>query len=178
MYQGVTWITPLPVFVEKTLYHGIIVNLSTVVRVVCILIKRDSTRLLGNKSRLPSKPSIPHSDPVSPVVSSFLDFVCVLVTHSESMPHSTSGELSPVPNQEDILLPDAPANDLDLESGDGESNDPGDPSIPPPNTINDAAKIDVKLEDLFNDDDEEDDEFPSSGPSSGTIPSSPPAAPV
>jgi len=94
------------------------------------------------------------------------------------MPHSTSEELSPAPNQEDSLMPDAPANGIDIENEDAESSDPSDPYVPPTSTISDAAKTDVKLEDLFNDDDEDDEEFPSSGPSSGNIPSIPPAAPV
>lgn len=94
------------------------------------------------------------------------------------MPHSTSEELSHIPDHEDSLMPDAPANGIDIENEDAENSDPSDPYVPPTRAIGDAAKIDVKLEDLFNDDDEDDEEFPSSGPSNGNIPSSPPAAPV
>ena len=90
------------------------------------------------------------------------------------MPHSTSEELSTATKQEDVILPDAPEGDNDG----GESSDPGDAPLLPSNSTKDPAKIDFKLEELFNDDDEDDEEFPSSGPPSGNMPSSPPAAPL
>ena len=84
-----------------------------------------------------------------------------------------------MPNQEDSILPNAPPNDRDVENEDEESSNSGHAAIDPSDTFNDPAKTDVKLEDLFNDDDDEDDdEFPSSGPTTADMPSSPPAAPV
>ncbi len=83
-----------------------------------------------------------------------------------------------MPNQEDSVLPDAPANGIDVNSGDGESSDLDDPPVHPTDGVRNPALMDVKLEDLFKDEDEDDDEFPSSVPTSGNIPSSPPAAPV
>ena len=94
------------------------------------------------------------------------------------MPHSTSKELSPVANQEDAHLPDAPAVNLNVKNDGGGSSDSGDALMLPDDATKDSSKMDVKLEDLFNDDDEEDEEFPSSGPPSENMPSSPPAAPM
>ena len=94
------------------------------------------------------------------------------------MPHSTSEDMSPAPNQEDILLPDASGNGIDNKLEDEESSDSGTSSDHPVDRKEDSAKIDVKLEDLFNDDDESDEEFLSSGPPSGNMPSSPLEAPV
>ena len=97
------------------------------------------------------------------------------------MPHSVSPEASP---QEDSILPDAPPHAL-IEAENDESTDDlakGD------SLVTDATKIDhktteVKLEDLFNTDDEEDEEFPSSSAQSGSNlgkmdGNSPPAAPL
>ena len=91
------------------------------------------------------------------------------------MPHLTSKELS---NQDYSLVPNAPVDDDENEIHDKGSSDSGDPLILPDDAVKDPAKIEVKLEDLFNTDDEDDDEFPSSRPTGENIPSSPPVAPV
>ncbi|KAG8529197.1 uncharacterized protein KY384_005832 [Bacidia gigantensis] len=68
----------------------------------------------------------------------------------------------------DNTLPDAPP--IDGEEASDES----------PATLvdNGGRKADVKLEDLFNDDDDSDDEFRSSSNDTGKVESSPPAAPI
>ena len=86
------------------------------------------------------------------------------------MPHSTvTDPVAPSsPTEEDSVLPDAPPHALD-EVKEEEHGD----------TIREAPKADVKLEDLFNDDDDEDDdEFSSSGAVTAKVESSPPAAPL
>ena len=77
------------------------------------------------------------------------------------MPHATqpANASSPVRSSEDEELPDAPSPGNDGEDGVSEK------------------KEDVKLEDLFNDE-ESDEEFASSGSTLGKVESSPPAAPV
>lgn len=97
------------------------------------------------------------------------------------MPHSVSPEAF---LQEDSILPDAPTHAL-IEAEDDESFDDLVKSDSP---VTDVAKIDkktteVKLEDLFNTDDEEDEEFPSSSAQNGSDlrkmeGNSPPAAPL
>ena len=95
------------------------------------------------------------------------------------MPHSVSSETSPA--VEDSLLPDArpeqPNEDRDLDdSGDSVSaKDLEESEAKKP-----TSTADVKLEDLFNSDDE-DDEFPTSSAlddGAKVEGSSPPAAPV
>ena len=94
------------------------------------------------------------------------------------MPHSISPEASPA--EEDSLLPDAPPEPLAEETDGHESeNSPSrhDQNETPTRVPKSAE---VKLEDLFNTDDE-DDEFPTSSAPDGTAKvegSSPPAAPV
>lgn len=86
------------------------------------------------------------------------------------MPHSTLDDNAmPSPRQasEDEIMPDAPA--------------PKDENVEKPTDLAhavEAQKEEVKLEDLFNDDDSEDEEFPSSSIPDTKIESSPPAAPV
>ena len=95
------------------------------------------------------------------------------------MPHSTvTDPVAPSsPTEEDSVLPDAPPHALDevkeeREEADENEQEDGD-------TIREAPKADVKLEDLFNDDDDEDDdEFSSSGAATAKVESSPPAAPL
>lgn len=86
------------------------------------------------------------------------------------MPHSTIAEqeLSSDQMDEDTDLPDATITKD--EHIDGES-DSGIRTDGP-------QKQDVKLEDLFNDEDSDDEEFPSSSAPDGKVESSPPAAPV
>ena len=67
--------------------------------------------------------------------------------------------------EEDMDLPDAPPL--------GEDNT--DNRLPPSDS---AQKQDVKLEDLFHDEDSDDEEFPTSGTSNGKMQSSPPAVPM
>ena len=83
------------------------------------------------------------------------------------MPHSTLDDpmSAPEPTEGDIILPDAP------EFKEDDSNE----SLP---RAQKAQRQDVKLEDLFNDEDSDDEEFPSSSVSNTKAESSPPAAPV
>lgn len=88
------------------------------------------------------------------------------------MPHSVSPEDSPMPVDEDGVLPDAPTNPTtEAESSQDESK----PT--PEKSANDneqsESKGDVKLEDLFNDEDDEDEEFPSSSAVDSKMASSP-----
>lgn len=95
------------------------------------------------------------------------------------MPHSVSPEASPA--AEDSVLPDAPPEpisepDQDLSSSHGDTPTPSngnavDGSVKP------VPKEDIKLEDLF-DDDEEDEEFPSSSAPDVKMESSPPQEPM
>ncbi|KAL8721738.1 MAG: hypothetical protein Q9225_001636 [Loekoesia sp. 1 TL-2023] len=89
------------------------------------------------------------------------------------MPHSLSSRESQDAADEDSILPDAPpANPEASTAGDGGDLDGSHAAV------QDPAKTNVKLEDLFDDDDEDDEEFPSSGVTNGTAPSSsPPASP-
>lgn len=84
------------------------------------------------------------------------------------MPHSVSGSASPPTEEDNSSLPDAPsphASEQDSQTKDGIGK-------------NDNIKIDIKLEDIFNDEDDEDEEFPSSEATKGKMESSPPAAPM
>ncbi|KAI4106277.1 MAG: hypothetical protein L6R37_002259 [Teloschistes peruensis] len=89
------------------------------------------------------------------------------------MPHSVHSVSAEEPENlmdEDSILPDAPPAGLEFsESDDGQGNNS-------PNAVmQNAAKENIKLEDLFDDDDDE--KFPSSGLSNETANSSPPATP-
>ena len=79
------------------------------------------------------------------------------------MPHSTHPDNGPqlVEDQNAEDLPDAPPLEKGSDQEDGSA----------------LKKQDVKLEDLFNDEDS-DEEFTSSGATNGKIESSPPAAPM
>ena len=83
------------------------------------------------------------------------------------MPHSTLDDSLPSPKDadEDIDLPDAPPLNEHV-------NNNGIPSA------NDTQKQDVKLEDLFNDEDSDDEEFPNSSISNEKMESSPPGNPL
>lgn len=90
------------------------------------------------------------------------------------MPHSTPSDESVSQEDEDDILPDAPpTNATDT------TDLPGDDIMECEEGKHDVDKMDIKLQDLFNDMDEEDDEFSSSklDPKVKTE-SSPPAAPV
>ena len=86
------------------------------------------------------------------------------------MPHSTMTEQEPPSDQmdEDTDLPDATINKDEHHDGESDSGTRTD----------EPQKQDVKLEDLFNDEDSDDDEFPSSSAPDGKVESSPPVAPV
>lgn len=90
------------------------------------------------------------------------------------MPHSTPSDQSDSQEDEDDLLPDAPPTDAT------DATDlPGDVAMESEEEKIEEEKMDVKLQDLFNDMDEEDDEFSSSRPDSKVkTESSPPAAPM
>lgn len=86
------------------------------------------------------------------------------------MPHSVSAEEPKDPMDEDSILPDAPPVGLEAsESDDGQIDDSSNA------VIQDPSKENIKLEDLFDDDDDE--KFPSSSLSNETANSSPPASP-
>jgi len=95
------------------------------------------------------------------------------------MPHSTVSDPVDTSSQaeEDELLPDASAQALDGLK-DEDSDDANEEGSKPNNSTHQASKADVKLEDIFNDDDDEDEEFPSSGATTGKVESSPLAAPL
>lgn len=91
------------------------------------------------------------------------------------MPHSTPSDKSDSQEDEDDLLPDAPAPNA------ADTTDlAGDVAMKMEEGENGEDKMDVKLQDLFNDMDEEDDEFSSSKVDSNVKieSSSPPAAPM
>ena len=87
------------------------------------------------------------------------------------MPHSISPLLVPNAAQEDSTLADAPLDALDDNVDYGSGND----MTGTEGKIN--MKTEVKLEDIFNDD-EDDDEFQSSGTPNSKVESSPPAPPM
>lgn len=90
-----------------------------------------------------------------------------------AMPHSVSPEPSSPATEsreEDSTLPDAPTHNVDQQDIALKGDDPE-------STATGSVKEEVRLEDLFNDDDE-DDEFPSSSPPDAKVESSPPAAPL
>lgn len=97
------------------------------------------------------------------------------------MPHSTVSEplLSDGWVEEDIILSDAPEQvpdpakeegKMDINNGASQSED----------SIGEASRTDIKLEDLFNDvnDDDDDDEFSGLRASSTNNESNPPGAPL
>ncbi len=88
------------------------------------------------------------------------------------MPHSLSSEGNLDSADEDGVLPDAPPADP------GASNvDVGGDSGSPHTLMHEPSQADIKLEDLFADDDE-DEEFPSSGVTDASaLESSPPVGP-
>ena len=93
------------------------------------------------------------------------------------MPHSTAADLvtPSSPFEEDSELPDAPSHALDIQDNRvGDDQRISEIEIP----VQEELKTDIKLEDLFNDDDEDDEEFPSSGATTGMVEDSPPAVPM
>ena len=97
------------------------------------------------------------------------------------MPHSVSSDMSV---GDDGALPDAPHSDPPLAPEASAMQDESLAADEPASTTNERVakkKTEVKLEDLFPDD-EEDDEFTSSAPPSSNanakVPSSPPLEPL
>ena len=90
------------------------------------------------------------------------------------MPHSTPSDNSDSQDDDLDFLPDAPPTDA------ADTTDlPGDVAMEVEEGKNDVDKMDVKLQDLFNDMDEEDDEFSNSKVDSTVkTESSPPEAPM
>lgn len=87
------------------------------------------------------------------------------------MPDPTSSEASTPVSDEDISLPDAQAEEQDEEQDEERENQASSSSEQPEDSaVNETSRADVKLEDIFDKDD--DDEFPSS---SSNIPSSSPS---
>lgn len=87
------------------------------------------------------------------------------------MPHSLPLEENKNPVDEDTILPDAPP--MIAEAADADAKDDLDSSC----AVKASSNGPVKLEDLF-DDDEEDEEFPSSAITDETAPGSSPPATV
>ena len=90
------------------------------------------------------------------------------------MPHSTADEFTSVPQaaEEDTEIPDAPP----VNGGEVSSDGSGDGYVADKSQPNGVHKQEVKLEDLFNDDDKDDEEFPSSSAPTDNAGSSPLAA--
>lgn len=96
------------------------------------------------------------------------------------MPHSVSSE-APSP-AEDSILPDAPAEPR-LEQDDSGDNTQDDATTQSNSgevvdSVSRPQTDEVRLEDLFNDDEDDDEEFPSSGATDVKMASSPPQAPM
>ncbi len=89
------------------------------------------------------------------------------------MPHSTADQLSHCA-KEDIEVPDAPSPDRGVSGSEGSR----DGSVVDTSRINRINKEEVKLEDLFNDDQDDNDEYNTSSASVENGGFSPPAAPV
>jgi len=88
------------------------------------------------------------------------------------MPHSVSPPASPSVAQEDSIIPDAPLPaPLD-------SNTPSSSDGQNGNGAEETLKINIKLEELFQNGDDDDDEFPSSSATNGKVESSPPRGPL
>lgn len=83
------------------------------------------------------------------------------------MPHSTSPEASPRSEEEDSVLPDAPPADPSEDEETAVTEGSTDIVMHSVEATKDSSKTDIKLEDLFDDDEDEDDEF--SFPSSGLL---------
>ena len=97
------------------------------------------------------------------------------------MPHSISSEASP--GADDSILPDAPAEPLSPRQDEDSSNQPVEPIAAPNGSaamdpVLRAPNDEIKLEDLFNDEDDEDEEFPSSSATDVKVASSPPQEPM
>ena len=75
---------------------------------------------------------------------------------------STPSDKSASQEEEDDVLPDAPPAGATDKTNAEESDSPGDIVMDTEEGRKDIDKMDVKLQDLFNDMDEEDDEFSSS----------------
>lgn len=79
------------------------------------------------------------------------------------MPHSTSQGSSVATEDKDGSLSDAPPVHLSDAGDVGGNQALIDPTASLKEESEVAVKMDIKLEDLFDDEDEEDEEFPSSG---------------
>ena len=93
------------------------------------------------------------------------------------MPHLTASEhiASPSLLQEDCVIPDVPPQALWELIRDGEVDEVDNTSAQPEENTGKLPRVDIKLEDLFDEDDDEDDEFPGSSVTEGKIENSPPA---
>ena len=94
------------------------------------------------------------------------------------MPHSISPGDSPTSSQEDIVLPDAPAQPSSDGKQDSDSDESDGAVARAEETTKSTAKTEIKLQDLFKDDDDSDEEFPGSAATDSKMESSPPATPV
>ena len=96
------------------------------------------------------------------------------------MPHSTVDDVVPALKkaEEDIDIPDAPPASSDEADSDGSADGSRERSIEDALSKSGARTQEVKLEEIFNDDDEDDEEFPDSSAPAEDIASSPPADPM
>lgn len=103
--------------------------------------------------------------------------------HIVAMPHATASVMMRplVSAEEDIILPDALPQSMDDSNGENEQkvfNGPGS-SLQSKNPTEVAPKSDVKIENIFTDDEEYGDEdFSGSEDTNRKVASSPPGAPV
>lgn len=89
---------------------------------------------------------------------------------SITMPHSTSPEPSSRLEEEDGVLPDAPPAEPSQDEEAAGSDRSTDAVMYSVEVATDSSKMDIKLDDMFDDDEDEDEEFPSSGlPANGKV---------
>lgn len=95
------------------------------------------------------------------------------------MPHSTIIDSVTRSEMEDVVIPDAPQGDNGEDSEDfGEGDGSYDVIMNSNEAIGSPTKPDIKLEDIFNDEDGEDDEFSNSVAATNVkVESSPPPLP-
>ena len=96
------------------------------------------------------------------------------------MPHSTVDDVAPPIEaaEEDIHIPDAPLANIDGVGNDGSADESQSRSIGDETPNIGPLKQEVKLEDLFNDDEEDDEDFPCSSAPAEDVGSSAPADPM
>lgn len=111
--------------------------------------------------------------------TSYLQFASLNRRNLDIMPHSTASDEAPppAPAEEDTVLSDAPPQSPD-KLREEEGNNAGEKVLHVDDSTRPVSRIDVKLEDLFDDADDDDEEFPSSGVANGNVDGTPPTAPM